>query len=83
MFATVWIALLTTTCTKIMAVLTVTVAVINICHQYQSSDGVAVVQVMRLFVGEPVWTPHNRPQEENPSRMKYLQQFGNAQAAAA
>lgn len=30
---------------------------------------------MRLFVGPPVWTPFNRPQEEHPSRQKYLQQF--------
>ena len=34
------------------------------------------LQAMRIFVGEPVWTPYNRPQEDHPSRSKYLQQFG-------
>ncbi|PNW76229.1 hypothetical protein CHLRE_12g542850v5 [Chlamydomonas reinhardtii] len=32
-------------------------------------------KAMRLFVGAPVWTPHNRPQEEHPSRAKYLDKF--------
>ncbi len=31
---------------------------------------------MRLFVGEPVWTPYNRPQDKHASRLKYLAQFG-------
>ena len=32
---------------------------------------------MRLFVGEPVWTPYNREEitEENPSRVKYSEVF--------
>ena len=31
---------------------------------------------MRLFVGEPVWTPLNRPAAEDlPSRQKYLDAF--------
>jgi 1,2-dihydroxy-3-keto-5-methylthiopentene dioxygenase len=38
---------------------------------------------MRLFVGVPVWTPHNRPQEENPSRLNYLKAFGKQEVAAA
>lgn len=33
---------------------------------------------MRLFVGEPVWTPLNRPAENLPSRQKYLESFGRA-----
>ena len=33
-------------------------------------------KAMRLFVGEPVWTPYNRPQDEHDSRKKYLQAFG-------
>lgn len=37
---------------------------------------------MRLFVGEPVWTPFNRPQEEHPARVQYLQEFGPAGVAA-
>lgn len=34
------------------------------------------MQAMRLFVGEPVWTPYNRPQEDHPSRSNYLKAFG-------
>lgn len=34
-----------------------------------------VVQAMRLFVGEPVWTPYNRPQDNMPSRKKYVDNF--------
>eukprot|EP00636_Phaeomonas_parva_P009151 CAMPEP_0118862948 /NCGR_PEP_ID=MMETSP1163-20130328/7994_1 /TAXON_ID=124430 /ORGANISM="Phaeomonas parva, Strain CCMP2877" /LENGTH=226 /DNA_ID=CAMNT_0006796909 /DNA_START=65 /DNA_END=745 /DNA_ORIENTATION=- len=33
------------------------------------------IKAMRLFVGEPVWTPYNRPQEDNPSRTKYVNAF--------
>lgn len=41
-------------------------------------------QAMRLFVGAPVWTPFNRPQEDHPSRVKYLQDFKTeAEAVAA
>jgi 1,2-dihydroxy-3-keto-5-methylthiopentene dioxygenase len=36
---------------------------------------------MRLFVGAPVWTPFNRPQEEHPSRTKYLRDFAGSAAA--
>lgn len=39
-------------------------------------------QAMRLFVGEPVWTPHNRPQYVHPSRAKYLEKFGKASTSA-
>lgn len=37
---------------------------------------------MRLFVGAPVWTPYNRPQEEHPSRAKYVEKFAQASASA-
>lgn len=32
---------------------------------------------MRLFVGEPVWTPYNRDvvPEDHPSRVKYIEHF--------
>ena len=29
-------------------------------------------QALRLFVGEPVWTPHNRPADEMPARKQYV-----------
>jgi len=38
------------------------------------------IKAMRLFQGEPIWTPFNRPQEENASRQKYLQTFSNTAA---
>uniref|UniRef100_A0A803MU91 Acireductone dioxygenase n=1 Tax=Chenopodium quinoa TaxID=63459 RepID=A0A803MU91_CHEQI len=28
--------------------------------------------LMRLFIGEPVWTPYNRPQEDHPVRKEYV-----------
>ncbi|XP_072263670.1 acireductone dioxygenase [Pyxicephalus adspersus] len=31
------------------------------------------VKAMRLFVGEPVWTPYNRPADDFEARTKYLQ----------
>lgn len=35
------------------------------------------IQAMRLFVGEPVWTPYNRDEidDSNASRQKYIQSF--------
>eukprot|EP00245_Coleochaete_scutata_P001071 TRINITY_DN112_c0_g1_i1.p1 TRINITY_DN112_c0_g1~~TRINITY_DN112_c0_g1_i1.p1 ORF type:complete len:198 (-),score=58.69 TRINITY_DN112_c0_g1_i1:704-1297(-) len=33
------------------------------------------IKAMRLFVGEPVWTPYNRPQDDNPARLDYIQEF--------
>ncbi|GIL73530.1 hypothetical protein Vretimale_5198 [Volvox reticuliferus] len=40
-------------------------------------------KAMRLFVGAPVWTPYNRPQEDHPSRSRYLEKFAAKEAAAA
>lgn len=40
-------------------------------------------QAMRLFVGEPVWTPLNRPAEDLPSRRKYLDSFKAAKYVSA
>lgn len=33
-----------------------------------------LLQVIRLFVGDPVWTPINRPCDEHASRQKYLKE---------
>lgn len=40
------------------------------------------IKALRMFVGEPVWTPYNRPQEEHPSRVKYLESMTPEAAAA-
>ncbi|XP_041001369.1 1,2-dihydroxy-3-keto-5-methylthiopentene dioxygenase 1-like isoform X2 [Juglans microcarpa x Juglans regia] len=29
-------------------------------------------KLMRLFLGEPVWTAYNRPQEDHPARKEYI-----------
>jgi hypothetical protein len=35
------------------------------------------IKVIRLFCGEPVWTPINRPAEEHPSRKAYVESAKN------
>lgn len=39
------------------------------------------MQAMRLFVGEPVWTPINRPADEHESRKKYTESFLDAKGS--
>ncbi|XP_038984862.1 1,2-dihydroxy-3-keto-5-methylthiopentene dioxygenase 1-like [Phoenix dactylifera] len=33
------------------------------------------IKAMRLFVGEPIWTPYNRPHDDLPARKEYLETF--------
>lgn len=33
------------------------------------------IKVMRLFVGEPVWTAHNRPSDDHPARAEYVKRM--------
>ncbi len=33
------------------------------------------IHVMRLFIGQPIWTPFNRPQEDHPSRKRYVAEY--------
>lgn len=40
-------------------------------------------QAMRLFVGEPVWTPYPRPCDEHPAREDYVTRFVQPTLSAA
>jgi 1,2-dihydroxy-3-keto-5-methylthiopentene dioxygenase len=53
----------------------------GIYHRFTLDAGDRV-RALRLFVGEPVWTPHNRPQEAHPSRAKYAAAVAAARAVA-
>uniref|UniRef100_A0ACD5VX97 Uncharacterized protein n=1 Tax=Avena sativa TaxID=4498 RepID=A0ACD5VX97_AVESA len=43
----------------------------GIYHRF-TLDTTNHVKLMRLFIGEPVWTAHNRPQEDHPVRQEYV-----------
>eukprot|EP00898_Chlorokybus_atmophyticus_P001394 jgi/Chlat1/2255/Chrsp17S02568 len=49
-------------------------------HRF-SLDSDNYIKALRLFIGDPVWTPLNRPQEEHASRSKYLAQFDQKEVA--
>lgn len=38
------------------------------------------IKAMRLFVGEPVWTPYNRPHDDLAARKDYIESFGRKEA---
>jgi len=46
----------------------------GIYHRF-TLDESNFIKAMRLFIGEPVWTPLNRPQEGHESRAKYESSF--------
>jgi len=46
----------------------------GIYHRF-TCDEKDYIHAMRLFIGQPVWTPFNRPQEEHPSRKAYVSNF--------
>jgi 1,2-dihydroxy-3-keto-5-methylthiopentene dioxygenase len=46
----------------------------GIYHRF-TCDEDRLIHAMRLFIGQPIWTPFNRPQEEHDSRQKYVNEF--------
>eukprot|EP00584_Thalassiosira_punctigera_P010557 CAMPEP_0172532156 /NCGR_PEP_ID=MMETSP1067-20121228/5310_1 /TAXON_ID=265564 ORGANISM="Thalassiosira punctigera, Strain Tpunct2005C2" /NCGR_SAMPLE_ID=MMETSP1067 /ASSEMBLY_ACC=CAM_ASM_000444 /LENGTH=232 /DNA_ID=CAMNT_0013316633 /DNA_START=29 /DNA_END=727 /DNA_ORIENTATION=- len=46
----------------------------GIYHRF-TVDEADRIHAMRLFIGQPVWTPFNRPCEEHESRKKYVEEF--------
>ena len=46
----------------------------GIYHRF-TTDEDDMIHAMRLFVGQPVWTPFNRPCEEHPSRKKFVELY--------
>ncbi|CAM9791501.1 unnamed protein product [Phaeothamnion confervicola] len=47
----------------------------GIYHRFTLSEA-NYAKAMRLFVGEPVWTPYNRPQDEHPVRKAFVARLG-------
>jgi 1,2-dihydroxy-3-keto-5-methylthiopentene dioxygenase len=46
----------------------------GIYHRF-TCDEKDYIKAMRLFIGQPIWTPFNRPQDEHPSRQKFIKEF--------
>jgi 1,2-dihydroxy-3-keto-5-methylthiopentene dioxygenase len=44
----------------------------GIYHRF-TTDETDMIHAMRLFIGQPVWTPFNRPCEDHPSRIKFAE----------
>lgn len=43
-------------------------------HRF-TTDHNDTIHAMRLFIGQPVWTPFNRPCDDHPSRKVYVNEF--------
>jgi len=49
------------------------------CYHRFTCDETDYIQAMRLFIGQPVWTPFNRPQEDHKSRKYYVETYMNGE----
>ncbi|XP_015757465.1 PREDICTED: 1,2-dihydroxy-3-keto-5-methylthiopentene dioxygenase-like [Acropora digitifera] len=52
----------------------------GIYHRFTLDDK-DYIKAMRLFIGEPVWTPHNRPADDHPARADYIRKIKDGRYA--